>query len=368
MKIIITTLCVLSLSLLSAQDFNEKFQQEYFFGNLPSAKIEAMGRGDAAIGGSVASTFFNSAGLGGIEKQEVQLSYSAPFYALENSNYYYAGYARRILPKLIVAFTVNSFAIGETTFNVNLGGKRYPVTKGLTSNYGLTVAGTPLKGLYLGININLFRLRLFEDANAAYTIHFDGGALYKLKLKNFNQFAHHLQFGVSVNNFTASKINLVSPEGGEGKSSLPMIGRFAAAYFIGTEINLPVAGKGSLDFTLTMEYQNTFNTQYRKSFIVGFETVLWKILAMRLGYFTQSVDDVGFENNRSRITDFTYGFGAIVPLNSLTNEKVPLSIHLDYVSLKAPSYIYDGERLPNMRTFTLRVVWTLKNQTLTESN
>jgi len=358
---------------LSAQ-YISGFQQEYFFGNLPSAKVEAMGMADAAVGGTVASSFFNSAGLGGIEKQEVYLSTSAPFYILKNSNYWYAAYARRIIPRIVAAFSVNSFTIGETTFDVNIGDKKYPITKGLTSNYALSVAGTPLKGLYIGFNFNLFRWKLFDDVSAAATFHIDGGLLYKLEIRDLEKLRHHAQFGVSVNNFTGSKINWKAPDGAQATNNLPIIGRFAAAYFFGTDINLPVAGKGPLDFTFTLEYQNTFNSDFYSTFSVGLESVLWKVLAFRMGYFTQTLDDFGHEVNFDHIRDFTYGFGAIVPLNELTNDKVPLSIHIDYVSLKPPStsdlstFKASVGRIPNMRTFTLRVVWTLANSSSTQPN
>jgi hypothetical protein len=361
MRTSITILLLVLLGHSFAQDYNPSFQQEYFYGNLPSAKVEAMGRGDAAIGGSVSSIFFNSAGLGGIERQEVQVSTSAPFYVLENSNYYFAGYARRVIPWLVVGLSANSFATGETTFDVNIGGNRYPVTKGLTTNYALSVAGTPVKGLYIGLNFNLYRWKLFDDVNAATAFHMDGGLLYKLELPDLKKIRHYAQFGVSVNNITAGEITYEAPDGNQSTSPFPIIGRFAAAYFFGFDTNIPKAGKGPIDFVLNLEYQNTFNTEFRNSFIVGFESVLWKVLALRLGYFTQSIDDLGNEENKSRITDFTYGFGAIVPLNILTNDKVPLSIHFDYVSLKQPPYTESGRRNPNMRTFTLRVAWTLSN-------
>ncbi len=354
---------------LSAQ-YISGFQQEYFFGNLPAAKVEAMGMADAAVGGTVASSFFNSAGLGSIEKQEAYFSTSAPFYILKNSSYWYAGYARRIIPRIVAAFSVNNFATGETTFKVNIGGQKYPVTKGLTSNYALSVAGTPLKGLYIGFNFNLFRWKLFTDVSAATTFHIDGGLLYKLAIPDLEKLRHHAQFGISINNFTGSKITGVAPDGNQSTNELPIIGRFAAAYMFGTDINLPVAGKGPLDFTFTLEYQNTFNSDFYNSFHVGLESVLWEVLAFRLGYFTQSIDDLGQEVNFSRIRDFTYGFGAIVPLNKLTNDKVPLSIHLDYVSLKPPSTsdlssLKAGtRRIPNMRTFTLRVAWTLSGMSI----
>jgi hypothetical protein len=352
------------ISQLSAQ-YKQDFEVTYFSGNLPSAKVEAMGMGDAAIGGSVASLFFNPAGLGGIEKQEILLSTSAPFYLEKNANYYTAAFARRIIPRIVAAFSANTFSLGNSGW---LFDSDYPVTKGVSSNYALSVAGTPLKGLYIGVNFNLYRLKYFDELKAGINLYFDGGILYKLALPELGKFEHYTQFGVSVSNFTNSKITFDLPDGGTRTNEFPVLGRFAVAYFMGTDVHVPFAGTGPLDFTLTIEYQNTFNNDYLNTFIVGFETVFWDVLAMRLGYFTQSLNDYGVATNRDHLTDFTYGFGAIVPINKLTDDKVPLSLHFDFVSLKQPPYNQSAgnakvsyAQIPNMRTFTLRVVWALSN-------
>ena len=52
------------------------------------------------------------------------------------------------------------------------------------------------------------------------------------------------------------------------------------------------------------------------------------------------MDPVGFENNKDRIKDLTYGFGAIIPLFDLTDGKIPFRVNLDYCSLKQPPYIH----------------------------
>lgn len=370
--------------------YNNRFQQEYFYGNLPSAKAEAMGMADAAIGGSVASMFFNSASLGGIENQEVFLSTSAPYYVLRNSNYTYAGYARRINSKLVAAFSLHNFDVNKTTFNVDIGSIDYPVTKGLTSNYALSIAGTPIEGLYFGLNLNFFRWKLFNNVNASGTFHIDGGAQYKLVLPEQENIKHHAQFGMSINNFTKSKITIKAPDSNntiseldnistkaaltaiqnnnQSTTELPMIGRYAAAYFIERDLVIPKAGTGSLDFTFTVEYQNTFNSDFYNTFSLGMESVLWKVLAFRLGYFTQSLDDGGQSVNYSRLNDITYGFGTIIPLNHLTNDKYPFRIHLDYVALNPPPHSGHGRRIANMRTFTLRAVWTLQGKSIFEFN
>ena len=358
------------ISIQVFSQYNPNFQVEYFHGNLPSAKVEAMGMADAAIGGTVASSFFNSAGLGGINNQEVHLSTSAPFYILKNSNYNYFGYAKRINSKLVAAFSINNFATRKTTFTVDINNTDYPITKGLSSNYAFSLAGTPIEGLYAGLNFNLYRWKLFRDVNAATTFHIDGGLLYKLDLPEKENIRHHAQFGMSINNFTKSKLSFEAPDGNSATSEFPVIGRYAVAYFLGRDVVLPVAGSGPLDLTFTLEYQNTFNSDYYKTFSFGFESVLWKIFAFRLGYFTQNLDNLGSELNYNRAKDFTYGFGSIIPLNELTNNKFPIIIHLDYLSLKPPlvSDAVASGNIPNMRTFTLRVVWTIDYKPIFEFN
>ncbi len=334
------------------------FQQEYFFGNLPSARVEAMGRANVAVGGEAASQFFNPAGIGLIQDQEVAFSTSAPFYALRESDYYFGSYVRRFKPNLVAALSFNQLAIGPTTFSTTINGTRYDVEKPSTTNLALTVAAEPIEGLQVGLNANFFNLNFFEDVSANRAAHFDVGALYQLPLAADSGSYQRFQFGASVNNITSSSITLTSPAGDEAIQDLPVILRIGTAYLIGTAVNIPGAGETPLDLTFTAELQNTLNSDFRSMFSLGAEGLVAKVFALRLGYLSQTLDDGGFTDNRDVIKDFTYGFGFRVPLHALTNNKFPFALHLDYVSLKQPPYTFRGRRLPNMRTYGFRLVWT----------
>jgi hypothetical protein len=349
---------LMTVSNYSSGQYNGGNQFEFFFGNYPSARNEAMGRSDVAIGGSVSSLFVNPAGLGGIQHQEVQFSTSGPFYVLRNTDYYFLGYARRILPKIVAAISMNKMAIGPTTFKINIGGKRYPLDKPATTNFALSVAGEGFKNLYFGLNVNFYKLKAFNDVPAFFTMLFDAGAMYKLDLKNGEKIDQYLQFGLSVVNGTSSNLKLTSPDGIEESSVLPVISKIGASYFLDTKINIPKAGKGSLDFILTVEYQNVLNYAFRTGYNLGFESVLWKVLAFRLGYYNHSIDPGSFLNNKTQLTSLTYGFGLIVPLAKITNNKIPFNLHFDYINQKQPSYTYEGSKF-YMRAFTFRLSWPL---------
>ena len=352
-------ICTFLLMCQAYAQYDFGFQQEYFFGNLPSAQAEAMGRANASIGGSVASLYFNPAGIGRIEHQEIYLSTSAPFYVLRNSDYYFLGVARRINSKVVAAFSINQLAIGRTTFDVNINGLRYPLDKPSSTNIALTVAATPIDGLQVGINANLFNWKLFDEVSSSKKLHVDAGALYRLTLQESATKAQHLQFGLSVTNLSSSAITFASPMGDEASEVFPIIARGGVSYMTRTNITLPGAGTGPLAITLTTEYQNLLNSIYRTTFSLGAEALFWDAFAFRIGYITQNINDFGFTNNRDRFSDFTYGFGFQIPLEELTKGSLPFRLHWDYVSLKQPPFTFTGTRLPNMRSFSFRLVFSV---------
>ncbi len=358
MKKTLIGICTLLLLSQASAQYNFGFQQEYFFGNLPSAQAEAMGRAHTAIGGNVASLFWNPAGIGTIEHQEATFSTSAPFYALRNSDYYFLGIARRVHDKVVVALSVNQFAIGQTTFDVNINGARYPAEKPFTTNIALSAAAEPIEGLHVGVNVNGFIWKTFDDVTSAKSILIDAGALYRLQLNGAESKGQKLQLGLGVTNVSSASLTFASPLGDEATAEFPTTLRGGIAYIINTNISLPGAGEGPLALTFTTDYQNVLNSSYRNTFSLGTEALFWNVFALRMGYLTQNINNFGIAANRERLSDFTYGFGFRIPLEELTDGSLPFALHWDYVSLKQPPYTFSGPRLPSMRSFSFRVVFS----------
>ena len=333
------------------------FQQEYWFGNLPGIRAEAMGRADVAVGGTASSVFYNPAGIGTIKSWEANLSTSAPFYVLTNSDYFFAGGAYRVHPRIVVGLGGNLLAVGETNFDLNLDGMRYPVDKPKIGVLSASIAGEPVKNLHLGLNFNLQGWKNFDDVPAATAFLLDFGALYALNLKRNNS---QLRFGAAVVNINYPTITYTVPDGTTGTNAFPVIFRIGVAYEKEFSIKLPgVENRVPLALVATTEYQNIFNSAYRTAFRLGGELVMARVLAFRLGFFTTSANDFGVETNKSRINDITYGFGVIVPIDLITKGKAPFAIHLDYYALESPPTTDSGRRLPNRRGFGIRFVGTL---------
>lgn len=356
-RFIFTFFC-LAMSLPLLGQYHYRFQQEYFFGNLPDPRSEAMGKASVAIGGSVASVFQNPASLATTGQQQVYVSTSAPFYILEESDYYFTGYSRRILPGIIAGISLNQLRIGPTGFETDINGKDFPLDKPVSSNLALTVAAEPLKGLTLGINANVFGLKYFDEVKPTRALNIDLGGLYVIHLSEHNK----LQFGLGVTNILGSSIALISPEGDEASNNLPTVARIGAAYIINTEMDYPGAGSGPLQLTLTTEYQNVLNNDFRTTFRLGGEMVFWEFLAFRLGVFTQTLDDLGNSENRDQLNDITYGFGVIIPFEKLSGRNLPFIASLDYTSLESAPVVYSGTRLPNKRMFSLKIDWPLQTR------
>jgi hypothetical protein len=337
--------------------YTSGFQQEYFFGNLPNARTEAMARAGVAAGEGTSNLFLNPATLGLTEDLDAVFSTSAPFYVLQNSNYFFVGLSKRFTEKLVGAFSVHTFAVGPTTFDINFGSKRFPLDKSFSTNIALSGAYELLPGLHAGLNFNMYRWTYIDEVNAVHQGHLDGGLLYNLSLDPGNAQSKNLRIGASVSNFTSSDITFFSPENDSSTQEFPIVLRLGGAYQVATDINYPVVGSGPFAFTATVEYQNVLNNNFRTAFQVGTEAVLYDVLAVRLGGFTRSEDDGGRSDvNFDRINDVTYGFGFKVPLSELSDGKIPGQLWIDYASLEPPPTSTLGGRKPNFRTFTIRLV------------
>lgn len=341
----------------SVAQYTFGFQQEYFFGRLPSAQMEAMGRANVAVGGSLASSFFNPAGIGLIQGQEAAFSTSAPFYVLFESDYTYLGTARRFRSNMVGAISLNRFAIGPTTFDININGQRYPLDLSSSNNISLSYAIEPVKGLHIGTNVNTYLWKYIEEVPVTSAFHIDLGALYRKTLNESKNAASHLQLGASLTNATFGGISFASPLGDEDQAEFPSVLRVGAAFITEGPVDCQLLGLNNLRFTGTLEYQNVVNSDYRSGIRLGTETVIWEVLAVRLGYFTHSLYNLGNPDNRDQMRDLTFGFGLIIPFEQLLGERLPFNLHVDYTALKQPPTTFGGTRLDNMRTFSFRFVW-----------
>ncbi len=352
-------LCFLASPLLAQDRSYNSGQEEYFVLNqLPDMRAEAMGKAQVALGGDVIQNFTNPASLGLISNRSAAISSSGPFYILRESDFAYAGYAQRLdRSPWVAGVSVRTFWIGPSTFDATIRGQRYQLDLARTTNATVTLAREVLPGLQIGLNTNLYRLRLFRDAKAGHMPHFDLGLLYRKTLPN-GQF---ISAGASFNNFTFARITYKAPNGDQDRFTMPAILRAGVSYGGRTSLPIPRGGVGGLDYLFTVEYQDYVNSQFHTALRAGGEVTLWDLLVLRVGAFRMSINDRGQAENFSSIQDLTYGFGLVFDFDRMGIE-IPLEARLDYTSLQQArtSSLLSG-RTPNMRGVSLRLIWTSAN-------
>jgi hypothetical protein len=88
---------------------------------------------------------------------------------------------------------------------------------------------------------------------------------------------------------------------------------------------------------------------------VGCEATVFEILALRIGYYYETWDDLGYENNYDAKKDFTYGVGINVPFEKITKNNLPLNIKIDYTNLKQPGVNVNYDNVDNFNNVGLSV-------------
>jgi hypothetical protein len=358
-QLLLCTLLACSTGICSAQYFSF-FQQENLFGWGPSSRTEALGQADVAIGGSVASIFRNPAGIGLIEKAEFDFTYSGPFYLLRKSDYFFTGAAYRIHDRFIAALSYNVFAMGLTSFGIDIEGTTYPVDKPVIGNIALSVAGEPVKDLHIGINLNLQHWKYIDEVKGSNTFHLDAGVLYTYHIGGDAETSRQgLRIGAGFNNVTKAVVKFSAPNGDKSDNNLPIVGRYGVTYFNEQLTGkLSKSGKSPIGMLATFEVQDLYNSDSRTAFRFGTEWTAYEIFSFRLGFYTISQDNMGIATNVSRQHAVTYGFGFIIPVDDISKGKVPMDLTFDYTSMNQPSYVQSSPFTSNMRSFGIRAIFS----------
>lgn len=353
------------IPLLSAGQYNDGLFQSFYFGRVPNARAEAMGKAFVSIDGDLNATFYNPAGLSNISGLEVTGGYASPYGSSDDSYYFQAGAGYRINQYLQFAVSSVQYRIDNVIFTDIEGNFLYEKNMSI-KNYTLTLASEPLERLYVGLNMNYFLCDLAFD-DPLKTMYFDMGLIRKFILSENKASKHSASLAVSVSNLNSAKASGQIFDDIDLDEPLPIIARYGANYQFSLDKNMLLPNLTTLEFIAQAEYQDLWNSGYHSSMRYGGEIRLLEILALRAGYYTEHIDDYGYpEVNKNKIEDFTYGFGVQVPLDKLTN--IPLRVNFDFASFPQTTYshnISDSE-WDNFTAYNLKVNWII-NRPNTES-
>ncbi|MBS1492522.1 MAG: hypothetical protein JST55_03365 [Bacteroidetes bacterium] len=109
-----------------------------------------------------------------------------------------------------------------------------------------------------------------------------------------------------------------------------------------------------------LEFEAVTNSNRYVVIKLGSETILFDLLAVRLGYY---VGNTYVYKLASDFTPFTYGFGLKIPLDKIFRTKFPLSVSADYVHLnQQPEWDYYWHeyfyKYDYYKTFSINLNWS----------
>lgn len=349
MRLLILTIFLVVSSLVYGQ-YNSGYLPEFFFGRQANARAEALGRSYTSIDGDLGSIYFNPAGTATVKGIMVNTSYTPPGYYSTRGFYTFFALSHKINKHFQLAVSQFKFDFGKTQV---ANATRRPFTENITVN----LSSQSIKNLLVGINANYFVWQP-GNTNSSKSIFFDFGVIKKIDLSHKTENSQMVRVGASISNFSSSSTKATLQSITE-KYHLPVTTRFAISYDY-------EFGKAHLWDTISAykimlqtEYQTLLNSEYRSGIKFGGEFKILDLLSLRCGWYKEEVSDFGFpDDNKDRLSSWTYGIGFHIPFKQLTN--LPFDIQLDYTSLPQVSYSKHTTSQSNFRTYDFKVLYLLK--------
>jgi len=340
-------------SIKSFAQYNGGFSDLFFY-RQPSARAEAMGKGYTAIGGDIYSVFYNPAGLGKAKGININATYiPPPFYLLPDAKYYFSGVSYSINKDWVIGFSNYYFSHGELGF----GFPTIYYFEPITTNYTATISYQPIKNLFIGVNTNYLKSK-FWDTISAEAIYFDMGILKTFEIKSNEIWSHKIDVGLSIVDINYAK--MIFNKTKYRNAPLPVILRAGASYSLSMANKIIIPKLNTLDMLFHVEYQNLLNYKYYTAVRVGSELTLLEVISLRAGYYIENSEDYGYPDyNKNLIADFTYGFGIQFPIEKLSDNKVPININFDFISIPQVSYIKVKDDWENFRIFNIKLNWKI---------
>jgi hypothetical protein len=327
-----------------------------FFGHQPDARSEAMGRGNVALQGDVRNMSFNPAALMDLHGLDVYLHSADKWYTFENSEFEQGAMTYRIGERWSFGTAVDGSSISSEhlTFGDMIEPRRgfiYQTEDGFvapTPRLMLALASAPIEDLNVGIAVGNIPLDK-EDQDVVYR---SLGLSHGGELPTTGSLHHAIRVGASMQNLTFSEESSTvyhMDYFGQVDTSYQITDRIPAIFRGGFGYTARWRSGWLCDtlptvaFTAHVQYDDDLTQRNRSAMRIGCEVLILDILAVRGGWYRESVDDQELPNTfTNALEQFTYGFGVQLPLGALTKGKAPIVIGFDYTSLPQVSYYADG--------------------------
>jgi len=316
-------------------------------GRQTGARGEALGGGGVALTGDILSSFYNPAGIYGGTGLSLATSFGDGSQLPGYGDYRLLGAGIPVKDWGVVGFTWYGF---ECEFVPEQPGPDDEVYSEKASVYTLTLAGEPIKDLYVGANLNMLRQTISGQTETAFWP--DIGLLKILQLPGKATVRHRIIIGSSLANLTRSSIDVP-----EGREELPATFRVGASYSISYAHRSWMNRARLVSFLVHAEYRDLLNLSYGDGPRLGGELTLLEMLSARVGYYFEDTGDYEDEIGLEVLERSTFGLGLALPVYRLTGGSVPLRATLDWANVEVQPYLIESGLPDTYSSWTVAIDW-----------
>lgn len=366
-------LCLLAVSMtvlqVHAQNYVFYTPTHYhgiFTDQISSARAQGMGLTTITTEG-VGTSMYNPATINpGNVRLDLALNYTKGNVTMPASYYPFAGISYKVTRKLTVGLTTFGWTDPDSRWTASIQGRDIDTDKKKQSMHSIVAAYEVIKGLHFGVSGNFLRDEAVEGTTTNKEFIVNTGVIYDLPVKFLqgSRFTNQsMRFAASLTNATMKAKIEQTYENLLNYRDLPIILRLGTAYSFSIPASVSFT-KGKrffaespelLDLTIRLQFQDWLkHKDYiyttgddNTAFGVGAEAWFMKLLALRLGYYTEkrtagqsrNINDIPVTEPRK--SGITWGLGTHLPVKRLTGGKVPIDIEVNLVAQKMMNEIID---------------------------
>lgn len=331
-----------------------------FDGQPTNARATGMGLTTITLGG-IENVIYNPASIG-LEQQRLNIYFN---YAIGDqveigSSYRYFGSSYRVNDKLVLGLSRFRWVEKDSPWTTIIGFYDESNDKSSQVMHSLSASYEVIPNLQLGLSGNFLTDRAVNDTKTGSAFILSLGAIYDkdvdwIKIENLKN--QKIRFAGSFINLLLNNRTEQRYEDHLNYRDLPIHLTLGTSYQGSLPFNPAFLSKGNgffsnapkeVDLSLNLQFREVLkgpdktvvNTSYKEntSFGIGGEALFMKMIALRLGYYFENRPEGKKEDGDYWVTTdkkgLTFGYGVKIPLNDLTDKKVPFDVDIDMVTFR----------------------------------
>lgn len=295
-----------------------------YFNRTFSPKSEALGRSGVAVLDDALSLQTNSSLVGHMSGYSLSYSYSNPYYFLENGTYQFFGLSAPIGQRMAIGFSEARMRWDESTLD------RFRTVSFIFKPIRSTAISVDARNFSVRYEIPLGVSGPVIEADQWYlSLNASYAGSYSSPISDDTKFIG----GVRIENVFRNELKISNTV-----IELPQIVTVGFSNTMTVYQRPDQEWSRYVDVTLVAEYSDVLNSDYNSRFSVGTEMDYSGLIKARIGYFYNSTYDFGVQQNKSALSELTYGAGFVFPISKLMTLDSSIDLEIDFSRMQQPQF------------------------------